>query len=599
MRPIPAWATSRLESAIVIVREPLPIGDFPLGGFSAMPPSDRPHRSQGDHSGELARDLAVLWRRRWLIVSITVIVVGAAFAFTFLRTPVYTATAKVLVKPTGINIANVGAAGVDRLVSLPTEAELVRSSDVAGIAAEALGRDPSSARDLLSHVGVNVPTNSQILEIRYTDTEPQVARDGSVAFANAYLQFKGERAIELVGRQQADYEAQIEALQAQIQDLNEIIADNPGDTGLLDEANNQKQQLQSQITILQLRIVDEVATINTDPGSLVSSPDVPTSPSSPNHQLELALGLFAGLFLGVGAAFLRARTDTRISERIDLEAALGAPVLAIVPRIESWRNRKQARLVSLEEAYDPATEAYRVLRPVLLTAAADRGEKVIMVVSPTAGDGKTTTVANLGVVLAQTDRRVTLVSADLRRPRLHEFFGMPMEPGVTDVLMGRLPWQEAVRDSHATSGLRVLPAGKTPERPAEILQSGKMRRLLDELRDSADFVLLDCPPILPVADSLELAPLVDAVLFVADARSTTRQAVIQARTQLAHMRVRVMGAVLNGVDPKNTRSGYGYGYGYAPEVPDYSENGFASERTRESATRRPGARSRRRRPQRL
>ena len=326
--------------------------------------------------------------------------------------------------------------------------------------------------------------------------------------------------------------------------------------------------------------------INTDPGDVVSAAVPPIVPSSPNHELDLALGLFAGLFAGVGLAFLKHRTDNRLREREQLEVALGAPVLSMIPRVEGWRNRDEAKLITVTDPLSPAAEAYRVLRPVLLAAAAKRGVKVVMVLSPMAGEGKSTTAANLAVVLAQSGRSVALISVDLRRPRLFEFFQVGSEPGLSEFLAGTATLPEVERRVSAQVGgdLVVYPAGHLRAHPAELLQSRQMQRFLEDQREAFDFLILDCPPVLAVSDALPLIPLSDGVLFVANAETTTREQVSLARDRLLQMGANLLGAVINGLS--GSSSGYyddRYAYTYVPTTNGNGSGG--SKRTRRTAKR--------------
>jgi capsular exopolysaccharide synthesis family protein len=205
---------------------------------------------------------------------------------------------------------------------------------------------------------------------------------------------------------------------------------------------------------------------------------------------------------------------------------------------------------------------------------------VIMVTSPHAGEGKTVTTANLGVALAQAGKRVILISADLRKPRLHHFFGLDNHTGLTNVLSGGVsPWQ-AVKNTRVEN-LQVMPSGPVPENPAEMLGSDAMGRLLSVPTDMADYVLVDAAPVLAVADAATLAPLTDAVLFVADAQRTHRGSVEQARRQLEQVNAHIIGAVLNNFDPSKAGaySYYRYSYRYEDQDKAQQQTEEAEERT--------------------
>jgi capsular exopolysaccharide synthesis family protein len=261
----------------------------------------------------------------------------------------------------------------------------------------------------------------------------------------------------------------------------------------------------------------------------------------------------------VGVAFLRERLDDRLRGRGDLEVQSGAPVLAVVPHLGSWK-KDHTTVVTLEEPKAAASEAFRMLRTGLLFAATQRELKTILVTSANPGEGKTATVANLAVVLAQANKRVIAVSADLRKPRLHRFFGMKNDQGLTHVLAGEIESHEALLHPGGDH-LGVLASGPVPGNPAEVLTSEAMGELLSKLKEVADFVLLDLPPVLAVSDALALAPFADGVILVADAEHTSRHAVAQARHQLDQVNAHVIGAMLNNFDPSRARA-YPYYYQY-------------------------------------
>jgi len=264
--------------------------------------------------------------------------------------------------------------------------------------------------------------------------------------------------------------------------------------------------------------------------------------------------------------------DDRIHGRAELEAAVGAPVLAVVPKVDGWRKRDQTRLVTTSSSGSPPAEAYRSLRTNLQFISRDGSMRVIAVTSPQAGEGKTTTVANLAATLAHTGKRVVALSADLRKPRLHRFFGLPNNEGLSTMLAGQAELADVARRVEGLDSLRVVTSGPVPPNPAELLSSDGMEAFLSVLRSTADYVVIDTAPALIVTDAMIVAPRVDGVVVVVDADVTTAAAASHAVEQLDQVGAKVIGSVLNGFDASKARyyghSGrYAYRYQYRYEEP--------------------------------
>ncbi len=212
------------------------------------------------------------------------------------------------------------------------------------------------------------------------------------------------------------------------------------------------------------------------------------------------------------------------------------------------------RLVTLLDPDSMASEAYRTLRTSLLYAVVDEPPRMVLMTSPGASEGKSTTCANLGVVLAQADKSTLIIDCDLRRPSVHKVFGKHNLKGMTNVLSGEysLPevWMEILPN------LNIVSVGRIPPNPAELLNSGRFTELLEEARQQFDYVLLDSPPVEAVSDSLVVATRTDGVLLVLDSQSTRKSAVRKAVRSLEAVGARVLGTVMNNVD--KTRAGYYY-----------------------------------------
>jgi tyrosine-protein kinase len=283
-------------------------------------------------------------------------------------------------------------------------------------------------------------------------------------------------------------------------------------------------------------------------------------PASPITWLILVIGFGAGLLLGFVMAFLRERLDDHIRGRHDLELTSGAPVLASVPTSRArTRDLRAGRLAVMSGPSSPVAESYRALAASISFLAANRGIKTIVVTSPAPIEGKSAAAGNLGLLLAEAGRRVMLVSADMRVPVINRFFGTSNTVGLSSVLNGDAQLADAVQHPQVQN-LRILPAGPVPQRPTEALQSQAMVDIIESLEQSADFVILDAPPVLIAADVLALAPLVHGALLVGDAKRTTRTEVIRSREQLEQVGVRIIGAVLDNMDRRMAKEARTIGY---------------------------------------
>jgi non-specific protein-tyrosine kinase len=204
-------------------------------------------------------------------------------------------------------------------------------------------------------------------------------------------------------------------------------------------------------------------------------------------------------------------------------------------------------LITLAEPRSPISEAYRTLRTNLDFAGLDQALNTLLITSPEPGAGKSTTLANLAVVSAQAGREVVLVDADLRRPSLHSLFGLSNERGLTDMVMDEAALQEPPLQETAVPGLQVLSSGALPPNPADLLGSRRMAEVIAALKESADQVLLDAPPVALVTDAAVLSTQVDGVLLVIGSGKTRREMARTAVQRLEQVNARIVGSVLTGV----------------------------------------------------
>jgi capsular exopolysaccharide synthesis family protein len=275
------------------------------------------------------------------------------------------------------------------------------------------------------------------------------------------------------------------------------------------------------------------------------------APVSPRPKVNLAIGLLLGLLTGAAVALLLEALDRTIKTAEQAEASFGAPVLASVPRFSA-----ATPLATVSGLPTSAGEAYRGLRTGVQFVQPDRPLRTILVTSPSAGEGKTTTATNLAVALSEAGDRVVLVDADLRRGRVVDVMGLPGGVGVTSVIMRQVALEDALLGWREM--LAVLGTGPLPPNPSEITGSDAMAQILDDLRRLADVVVIDCPPVLPVTDAVALSTQVEGVVLVARAGRTERRAAAEARQRLERVGANVVGCVLNGA--AGTPAGYYAGY---------------------------------------
>jgi tyrosine-protein kinase Etk/Wzc len=348
----------------------------------------------------------------------------------------------------------------------------------------------------------------------------------------------------------------------------------------------QAKVLEEIYLLLQTKLKEaEIAQAVEDPSvRLIDPAVVPIKPIKPRLVFNILLAMVLGTMLGTGAAFAREFMDTTIHTREDVQEITGVPVLGNIPRIRetgpSTNGRRKVsaapavsvngtrtagfemRLVTGRDPRNPVSEAYRALRTNITFARPDEPPKAIVFTSPTPGDGKSTSAANLAVTLAQQGHKVLLVDADMRRGVLNNVFGEDREPGLSNVLLGTTDVARAIRsvDLGESGTLDFLPTGTLPPNPAELLGSTRMRDLLRRLEGTYDTIILDAPPLNLVTDAAVLGTNADGVLIVARAATTQKGALHYAMEQLRNVRAPVLGSVLNDIDYKRDMR-YGGKYG--------------------------------------
>jgi capsular exopolysaccharide synthesis family protein len=284
---------------------------------------------------------------------------------------------------------------------------------------------------------------------------------------------------------------------------------------------------------------------------------LPTEPIGPGTVAITLLGALAGMILLLGVALVLEYLDDTVKTPEDLNEAAGIPTLGAVLRI---KGRDGLSVAPPTTNRGPAAEAFRLVRANLDFASVDHPFKTLLITSASPSEGKTTTAANLAHVLAQGDKQVLLVDADLRRPRVHRIYNLPNRRGLTSLLLTDEPELDGMLQPGSTDGLWVLPSGPIPANPAELLASPHLDAILDKLRERFDTIIIDSPPVLAAVDSLVLASRVDGTMLVIDSAHTRAEPVRRATEALAKSGTRIIGGVLNNMSKRAGSYYYDYYY---------------------------------------
>ena len=304
----------------------------------------------------------------------------------------------------------------------------------------------------------------------------------------------------------------------------------------------------------------------------------PEFPISPKKKLNLILATLVGLGLGIGVVFFLEYLDNSVRTVEDVER-LQLPLLGSIPDIEPekqnglWRalpkkkgsedevGRLATRLVTHLKPKSPYSEAYRSLRTQIQYARSEKPVQTILVSSPGPGEGKSTSVTNLAITMAQMGSKTILVDSDLRRPVLHSLFDLKRDVGLSNYLVGRAEIEEVIRPT-SVDNLYLISCGILPPNPSELLGSKRMQELIQQLKNECDYVLFDSPPLIAVTDAVVMAPWVDGVVLVLRSGKTDRDAAVRAFELLRNVKANVLGTLLNDVLPSYMYGSYYYYYYY-------------------------------------
>lgn len=500
---------------------------------------------------ELKDFLKVIRNRKLMIINAVLVVVIVALAISFLQPPQYVGEARVLITERDAGAALLG--NVIPEITLETQVQLVRMRPLLEntIRELNLGVTPG---ELEGRVQVSAAGRTNIIEVNVRDSDPDRAADIANEIAEQFVSWSREHRRESIAAAADQVDARLTEVEDQILALGREIQVE----GRTEELAVELQMAVSAYSSLaeereNLRIQEQ---LETGPARVVSPAVNNEVPVSPNPLRNGILALSLGLALGFGLAMLSEYLDNTLKSSEEVENIFEAPVLGMIP-LEKVEDLEKKRLTIADRPGSVTAEAYRVLRNSLDFVNFEQNIKTLLITSAAPMEGKSTVSANLAASLAQTGQNVVLVSCDFRKPTTERFFGVQNMIGLSDVLRGAHTMKAALQrpgDEH----LLIMTAGKMPPNPSEILGSSKMRELIENLKEWADWIILDTPPLLAVADATALARWADGTLIVTRGGASTRDAAAKARDMLDMVGAKIVGSVIWGLDERLAEGGYGY-----------------------------------------
>ena len=535
--------------------------------------------------------LIVLWRRRWVIVATVAVGLLAAALFSSRSEPVYRASSQVLVQGNSVEgiVQRLGYGGAlgDAGRVLANEVVLINSDETRALVADKLGYSAS--------VRVAVTEGSDLLVFTATASDPERAASIANTYVETFIEQRRATVVDEVLQVTQLLDARVTAIDAERAQLEAevdaarqalVVADTEIDRqAAADELDAVEARVDARTDVLDgeeaslqssLGAVDLVDGLRDGSGvRIVSTAKPPSSPVGTSTRRTYAVAGLGSLLAGVALALLLEYLDNRIKSRSDLERSTGGlPTLAMVPRPGPDIADGDGSVVSIAHPRSVPAESYRALRTSVQFLGVQRPLHVVLVTSAASSEGKTTTVANLGVAMARVGKRVVVIDGDLRKPRLHTRFGLTARRGLTNVLLGEAELVDVAQKVPGEPNLVVVPSGPPPPNPSELLSSTRTADLIEQVADGVDAVLIASPPVLPVADSVVLAGLADGVLLVAQAGYSQRRLVSRAVEVLSHVDAPLLGSVLvNAFDEGGGSASYYYAdvYGDPPEESDPTE----------------------------
>lgn len=519
--------------------------------------------------------------RKWLwLVMLTAVLAGVlGFAFSRRQVPIYEATSTILINQARSATQTTDYSDLLTSQSMArTYAQMLQDWEVQQKVMQELGLQGTLEQILGTfHIQISVAfvRDTQLVNLRVESSDPELA----TAIANTLPVVFGRIN---QARQQNRYADTRQGLQADVATIEAEMASTQQALGKLVEPKNAAEQaemlrLQGALrryetsytallnSLEELRLTEAQTA---DAIAITSAAKVPGAPIRPRVLTNTLLALVVGAMLGLGTAFLIEYLDDTVKTPDDVEEVTGLATLGGVVKLTGATTDE--RIVARAAPKSPGAEAYRVLRTNLQFSSLDAPLSTLVITSAGPGEGKSTTTTNLAIAIAQSDKRVILIDADLRRPSLHRILKLTNNVGLSTALLDKGHDPGAYLRDTDVPNLRIMTTGPIPPNPAELLSSTRMSETIAALKGEADLVLFDTPPVLAVADASILARQVDGTLLVIGVGETRGETLAQAMQRLKSVGVQPLGAVLNKLTERKSGYYYDYYYHYASR---YGEGG--------------------------
>ncbi len=528
---------------------------------------------------ELKRYLGVLKRWIWLIILGAILAGGAVYFISSNMTPVYAARSRYLIDEAP------GSSNSNEYSKLLTEQKLAQTYVEIATARPILEETivqlglPFSVSELRRMVTVSAPLDTQILVISTEDTDPARAAEIANTVGEVFITQNQARESLRYAEPIGNWQVRMQSVSSEIEEIETAIR-------VFEETSSDEQaialtRLRTQLDEAQLRYTEAFNNLNQLQQSQAkeSSNIVPIEtaqsssiPVRPNVITNTVIATLIGALFAGGFIFLIEYLDDTVKTPEQVLSDTKLSTLGAIAQIKA--SDPSDSIVAFLRPRDPLSEAYRVLRTNLGFSAIDGALRSIVVTSGSPGEGKSTTAANLAIVMAQAGKRVVIIDSDLRRPMQHKIMSVGNNRGLTTALLDNETPVTYHLQNTKIKGLRVLSSGPIPPNPAEILSSQRMSHLIQELYDEADVLVFDTPPVLTVTDAAVLSPQVDGTLFVVHVGKTRRDTLTQAVERVMKTNAQPLGVVLNRIKPSHG------GYYYYQYYDTYARDGKKRKKRR-------------------